>query len=171
MPTVPFETLPPSARVWVFGAAAPMQGAAALALMRMVDAHLAGWGAHGVPLVCASAWRDDRFLAVAVDEAATGASGCSIDGLFRTLADAETELGTNLVGGSTVFWRDGDGTICAASRGEFRAAAIRGEVTLDTPVFDTTVSTVGAWRVQFERPAGDSWHSRLIVRNQTANSI
>lgn len=164
MPKVQFDTLPPTARVWVFGAAAPIQGAAAARLNHLVDAHLRGWGAHGVPLVCASDWRDDRFLAVAVDEAATDASGCSIDGLFRTLAGAEADLGTSLVGGGAVFWRDASGGILSTSRSAFVAAAARGDVQLDTSVFDTTVSTVGAWRERFELPARESWHFRLVAR-------
>lgn len=164
MPKVQFDTLPSTARVWVFGAAAPIEGAAAARLNHIVDAHLHGWGAHGVPLVCASDWRDDRFLAVAVDEAATGASGCSIDGLFRTLAGAEADLGASLVGGGTIFWRDASGEIQSAPRSAFVAAAGRGDVTLDTPVFDTTVTTVGAWRAAFECVARDSWHNRLVAR-------
>ena len=162
MPKVSFETLPPSARVWVFGAAAPVVGAALEQLMHIVDDHLRDWRAHGTPLVCAHAWRDDRFLAVAVDEAATGASGCSIDGLFRTLAGAEPQIGTSLVGGGMIFWRDTGGTVQMATRSAFVAAAANGVVVADTSVFDTTVTTVGEWRSQFERPARASWHGRLI---------
>ena len=94
MPHVEFRAMPPSARVWVFGAAAPVSGAACDAMLSAVDEHLDKWKAHGTPLVCAREWRDDRFLAVAVNEAATGASGCSIDGLFRSLARIEPVLGT-----------------------------------------------------------------------------
>jgi hypothetical protein len=28
-------------------------------------------------------------------------------------------------------------------------------------VFDTTVTTAGAWRAGFERPLADSWHARV----------
>ncbi len=163
MPKVSFETLPPSARVWVFGAAAPVVGAALEQLMQIVDEYLLDWRAHGTPLVCARAWRDDRFLAVAVDEAATGASGCSIDGLFRTLAGAEPQIGTSLVGGGMIFWRDTAGIVQMAARSAFVAAAANGVVVADTPVFDTMVTTVGEWRLQFERPARQGWHARLIT--------
>jgi hypothetical protein len=126
-----------------------------------VDAHLAGWRAHGVPLVCARELRDDRFLAVGVDEAATGASGCSIDALFRTLAALEPTLGTSLVGGGRVYWRDADGTVQSGTRPDFAAALREGRLGDDTPVFDTTVGTVGAWRTAFERPLRESWHAQL----------
>src|SRR6187431_2487645 len=104
MPQISFDAMPPSARVWVFGAAAPVTGAAADALLAAVDGHLAQWKAHGTPLVCARDWRDNRFLAVAVDEAATDASGCSIDGLFRVLGQVEHQIGTSITDGGAVFW-------------------------------------------------------------------
>ena len=162
MPQIPFDAMPDSARVWVFGAAAPVTGAAAAALLAAVDAHLAQWAAHGAPLVCAREWRDDQFLAVAVDEAATGASGCSIDGLFRVLQDMERQTGTSMVDGGTVFWRDADGRVMGAARTAFRLAARDGAVGDDTPVFDTLIDTAGAWRERFECAAGTSWHARLL---------
>ncbi len=162
MPSVSFDTLPNDARVWVFGAAAPIRGSAAEQLMTAVDTHLAQWRAHGVPLVCARDWRDDRFLAVAVDEAATGASGCSIDGLFRVLTSIESAIGTSLVGGATVFWRDARGDVVVGDRPIFRTLAAAGEITAETCVFDTTVNTAGDWRSDFERPARETWHSHLI---------
>ncbi len=164
MPLVAFETLPETARVWVFGAAAPITGAAAERMLAAVDTYLAQWKAHGAPLYCARDWRDDRFLAVAVDEAATGASGCSIDGMFRVLADIESHIGTSLVGGGAVFWRDLAGAVVAGDRPSFRAAAAMGNVTEQTPVFDTTIASVGAWRNAFERTAHTSWHGKLLAR-------
>lgn len=163
MPQVEFDTLPPTARVWVFGAAAPVMGAARDALLEAVDGHLAEWRAHGVPLVCARDWRNDRFLAVAVDEAATGASGCSIDGLFRVLAGVEHAVGTSLLDGATVFWRSDEGAVQSTDRPGFRQLAARGGVSAATPVFDTTVDTVGAWRDRFERAAAASWHARFLA--------
>lgn len=157
-----FSGMPDTARVWVFGATAPVAGAQRDTLLRTIDLHLQRWKAHGAPLVCAREWRDDHFLAVAVDEAATGASGCSIDGLFRALERLEPEVGTSLLDSASVFWRDAEGRVRVAGRPEFRAAASNGEISRTTPVFDTTVNTVGAWRQQFERPAGQSWHARLL---------
>jgi hypothetical protein len=162
MPVVLFDALPDSARVWVFGAAAPVTGAAAQSLLSAVDAHLATWRAHGAPLVCARVWRDDRFVVIGVDEAATGATGCSIDGLFHVLRNVESLVGTTLVGGGTVYWRDTAGVVVSGARPVFRDAAAGGAVVPATPVFDTTVTTVGAYRAGFEKAAAESWHGKLL---------
>jgi nicotinamidase-related amidase len=162
MPHVSFDSLPPNARLWVFGAGAPLNDAARTALLHTVDTHLDGWAAHGTPLVCARDWRDDRFVAVGVDEEATGASGCSIDGLFRTLTALQAPLGTSLVGGGTVFWRNAAGDVQSGTRAEFREAGAQRAVTRESPVFDLSVTSVGDWREHFERPAAESWHAALL---------
>ena len=162
MPRVDFRTLPDDARLWVFAADRPVTGPAAERLLGEVDGFLDGWAAHGQPLTCARDWREDRFLAVAVDQRAEHASGCSIDGLFRVLKGLEGELGASLLGGGRVLYRDASGAVRTASRDEFSTLATQGTVTGDTRVFDATVSTAGAWRERLEKPAEESWHAALL---------
>ena len=161
MPRIPFDSLPDDARVWVFAAADPLEGDAAARLLTHVDAFLDRWAAHGVPLACARDWRDDRFLAVGVDQSREGASGCSIDGMFRTLQGLEPALGTTLLGGGRVYWRDAAGAVRMAERDAF-AREVR-DAGADVPVFDTTVTAAGDWRARFERPLRESWHARLVA--------
>ena len=164
MPRVEFDELPGDARVWVFGAAGDLDAPASDRLLHAVDDFLAQWTAHGAPLVCGRDWRDDRFLAVGVDRSTAGASGCSIDGLFRTLARLEPELGTKLLGAGRVFYRDATAQVRAATRAAFAELARTGDVSPDTPVFDTALTTAEDWRARFERPARESWHADLIPR-------
>jgi hypothetical protein len=161
MPAVPFDALPDDARLWVFAAADPVRGDAERALLGAADEFLAGWAAHGAPLRAGRDWRDARFLAIAVDQRAEGASGCSIDGLFRSLRALEPALGTTLLAGGRVYWRDADGQVRGGDRADLRRAAGAGQVGPGTPVFDTTVTTAGDWRARFERPLAESWHARV----------
>lgn len=163
MPQVPFASLPDNSRLWVFAAATPVDGSRADVLLAAVDEFLARWQAHGSPLASGRDWRDDRFLAVAVDPRVEGASGCSIDGLFRTLGALEPRLGTTLLGGGRVYHRDARGEIVCTDRRGFADAAASGRVGADTPVFDTTRTTVGDWRARFELPARSSWHASLLA--------
>jgi len=163
MPRVSFDALPDDARVWVFGSANELSTPAAERLLDAVDGFLAQWNAHGSPLVCGRAWRDDRFLAIGVDQSTAGASGCSIDGLFRTLARLEPELGTTLLGGGRVYYRGADGRVKAATRTALNALARDGQIGPDTLVFDTSITSASAWREQFELPIRRSWHSQLIA--------
>jgi hypothetical protein len=156
MPIIPFDSLPDSARVWVFASDSELTGAAADTLLAAVDQFLSQWKAHGTPLRCAREWRDDRFLAIGVDVEAENASGCSIDGLFRTLQELERLIGSRLIGGGRVFYRVGS-AIRAATRDEFIEHIRRGDVSGDTAVFDTSLTGAEAWRTRFEQPASAAW--------------
>lgn len=162
MPAVAFDSLPQHARVWVFAADAPLDAGAEATLLRDVDAFLGEWNAHGHPLTCARAWRDNRFLAIGVDQSTAGASGCSIDGLFRVLQRLQSALGVNFLPGPRVFWRRADGVIASGARPEFTRLALSGAVSEATPVFDTSLTTAADWRERFERPARESWHGALL---------
>ena len=162
MPVIPFESLPDSSRVWVFGSDRPLTENGTTVLLDSVDDHLANWKAHGAPLTVSRQWRDGRFLVIGVDQNTAGATGCSIDGLFRVLQDVEREAGASLVGGGRVFYRDAHGTVQSAPRGDLAALSGGGEITHDSVVFDTTITDLGSFRACFERPAKDTWVRDLI---------
>ena len=159
MPRVTFDALPDDARLWVFPVQDPLDADEVRTLLDEVDAFLDGWAAHGAPLTGARRWVEDRFLLVAVDQRSVPPSGCSIDAMVRVLKAMEARSGKTLVGHGPLYLRGEDGGVRAMSRSEFRAAARAGEVSTGTPVFDTTLTSVGAWRAgRFELPAGESWH-------------
>ena len=163
MPLINFGDLPDDSRVWVFGASAPLDEVDAAKLLAAVDGFLLQWKAHGHPLTAARDWREERFLVVGVDQRTEGASGCSIDGLFRTLQGLEKAVGASLVGGSTVFFRDSVGLVHGIPRADFALLSKQGAVGTATPVFDTTVTSAADYRGRFERAAGDSWHAALLA--------
>lgn len=168
MPIVPFDSLPGSSRVWIFAADRPVTGASADVLLAGVDRFLSDWKAHGMPLYCTRAWRDDRFLAIGVDTTREHASGCSIDGLFRELRGVEQEIGTKLLGGGRVFYRDASGSVQTIAREDFAGAVAKGSLTANTPVFDTSLTTADAWRAKFELPADETWTAALLGGTQKA---
>jgi hypothetical protein len=161
MPRTDFSLLPDDARLWIFAAAEPIIGDRAALLLARVDAYLEQWKAHGAPLTCSRDWREERFLAIAVDQQTTGASGCSIDALFRILQELQPHLGTTLVGGGRIYYRDSKGDIHCVSRSEFASQLASGIVHERTHVFDTTITTLGDYRSVFERPVATSWHRQL----------
>lgn len=162
MPMVDFDALPDDARVWVFGSGEALGDDLSAPLLRQVDAYLAQWAAHGEPLTSARQWRDQHFLVIGVDQSTAGASGCSIDALFHILQGLERSLGTSLVAGGRVFYRDARGAVQCVDRATFSARARAGEIGGDTEVFDTTVTTAAALRDRFARTASSSWHAQLV---------
>ena len=168
MPLVQIEDLPDSARAWVFGADHDLDESAVDLLLRDVDRFLSQWHAHGAPLTAARDWKYRRFLTVAVDQSTAGASGCSIDGLFRSLKALEPRLGGSLVTSGLFFYRDRKGRIQAVDRDRFTELNAEGKIGPETQVFDLTVTTLGEWKARFELSIGDSWHAKLLGKSQSA---
>lgn len=162
MPVVPFENLPDASRVWVFGADRPLSEQGATALIEGLKEPLANWQAHGAPVTVGSQLRDERFLVIAVDQSNAGATGCSIDGLFRVLQGLEAKVGASLVGGGRVFYRDSHAAVQSTTRDQIPALVQSGAITKDTVVFDTSLTDLGAFRAGFEKRAKESWIAPLM---------
>lgn len=168
MPIVDMETMPDTSRVWVFGSDRPLAPGKDQILLKEVDRFLGGWKAHGAPLTVGRSWKHDRFLTIAVDQSTEGASGCSIDGLFRALKALEPQLEASLVTSGCVFFRDQSGNIMCELRDRFSELGSEGKVSPSTQVFDATVTSLGEWRARFELKAGESWHAGLLGDGQPA---
>src|SRR6476620_5228843 len=162
MPVASFEELPDDSRVWVFAADRTLDEQQSKQMRAEVDRFLPRWTAHGSPLTVGRDWRYGRFLTVAVDQSTAGASGCSIDGLFRTLKSLEPKLGASLVTSGLIFYCDEKGEIQSVDREQFAALGAEGKIGPTTRVFDPIVTTLGEWRARFELDLKDSWHSRLV---------
>lgn len=162
MPILPFASLPDAARVWVFASDRPLDDDEGARLLAEVDRFLLHWHAHGQPLDAGRDWAYDRFLTVAVDEAAAGASGCSIDGLYRALRALEAAFGATLLDGGAIHFRGPDGTIERVARADLAARAREGAVRRDTVLFDPSVTTLGEWRERFEAPLHAGRLARLL---------
>ncbi len=166
MAVVPIKDLPDSSRVWVFGSDRTLDAAQSITLMAPVDAFLQQWKAHGAELTVGRDWRHGRFLTIAVDQSTAGASGCSIDGLFRALKSLEPRLGASMVTSGLIFYCHENGRVESVDREQFAALGAEGKIGPTTRVFDPTVTSLMEWRARFELDLKDSWHARLIKLKQ-----
>lgn len=165
MPGIPFEDLPDEARLWIFPVHDALEPPEVEDLLATVDTFLEGWAAHGAPLIGGRTWVEDRFLLVAVDPRTVPPSGCSIDSLMRALKAVEERTGKGIVGHGPLYVRGEDGGVRRLSRKEFREEVEAGRLTLESRVFDTTLTRVGDVREgRLERRAGESWHGTAFFR-------
>ena len=168
MPRVSFDALPDHGRLWIFPASRTLSDVECAALLEAVDAFLDGWAAHGVPLQCARELRDAQFLVIGVDEDVEAPSGCSIDALVNSLRALGGELGVGLIEHGPVWFR-AQGGVQTVSRAAFRALVSDGAVDASTPVFDTTLTRVSAFRAGgLEMPAVKAWHGKAFFGSSSA---
>ena len=162
MPRIDFAQLPADSRVWIFSADRVLSNDQQTQLLASVDGFLAQWGAHDMPLTAGREIRYDRFLFIAVDQQRVGPSGCSVDALVKQMKTLQQELGVELVDHAPVLFRRGD-EIARVAREEFLALVADGEVSLDTTVFDNTLTRLGDVRDgRWETNAERTWHGRAF---------
>src|SRR4029077_6203047 len=112
-----------SSRLWIFPGSRPVTATEGTRLLDAVDDFLGGWAAHHAPLPAGREWRLNQFLFVAADEAAVGASGCSIDALVRSVRSLEAQLDLTLTNNAPVWFRGPDSSVRCVSRADFQELA------------------------------------------------
>lgn len=151
------QTLPDSARIWIFPAERKLTQNESLELLHIVDTYLADWKAHSAPVQAARELRYDQFLVVAANPDVTAPSGCSIDDLTRTIKALSSKFGVDFFSPMKVFYKEGT-DVRGASRGGFKSIAEP-----ETIVFDNSITTLGDLRNgKWELPANESWHRALL---------
>lgn len=160
----PFSAFPDDARVWIHASTAPLSEDTQTALLDRLSAFFDGWTSHEYAVKGAATVLDNRFLVVAAVRADGGEiSGCGKDDLTHAVDDAASALDVEWVPALHVLYRTPDGAVAAVSRRTFQQRADDGAVTADTPVFDPSLTTLGALRDgQLEQPARESWHAQLL---------
>lgn len=155
-----FDRFPAGSFLRVFSASRDLSEAECAALSQGLETFLGAWAAHEKAVAGAFEIREARFVVVAADESVTALSGCSKDSLVGAMRQLGTQLDVDFITSPPIAYRGAEG-LRTVDRAEFGRLVESGAVTADTPVFDTIVSTVGAYRDGgFEKPAGASWHAR-----------
>ena len=156
------ESLPDTARIWIFPADRALSVKESESLLARVDEYLAGWKAHNVPVHAARDLRYSQFLIVAADPEVAAPSGCSIDDLTRAIKALSAQFAVDFFSPMRVFYRNGE-KIEVADRPTFKASARMGKVDSETAVFDNSITTLAGLRAGlWEIPAGQSWHRTLV---------
>lgn len=153
--------LPDAARVWIHPAAAPLSDDTQAAVLDRLGGFVDEWSSHQQNVEGGVAILYDRFVVLAGARTdGEDPSGCAIDDATHAVDAAAEALDIEWVPALHVLYRTGDGHVTAVSRSTFQEQAETGAVTTETPVFDPSVTTLGAVRRgQFEQPAGQSWHA------------
>ena len=90
---IPFNTLPPSARLWIYQSDRTLTAEEEKLLSTELEEFCEQWKAHGQPLKTSFKIEHHHFVILAVDQNYNDASGCSIDGSVRILKSLQQESG------------------------------------------------------------------------------
>ncbi|GAA0870996.1 hypothetical protein GCM10009117_01410 [Gangjinia marincola] len=158
---VPFESLPNSARVWIYQSNRPFTEAEAKEVEQKVADFMQQWTAHGAELKGSFELKYRRFIVLAIDQQHASASGCSIDASVRFIQQLEKEYNVDLLDKMNVTYKTGE-FIAHKPLLDFKKMAQSKSVSGKTIVFNNLVNTKEEYLDHWEVPASESWHSRFV---------
>ncbi|HHP7239238.1 hypothetical protein [Longibacter sp.] len=158
-----FPELPDKARLWIYTAADPLSEAEQSEVLDRLEGFMDSWTSHNRPVQARAAIQDDRFVILAATVADGDVSGCGIDASVHAVDEVASDLGIAWASPLDVLYRDVEGLVHSVSRADFRQHVSDNRVDTSTPVFDPSITTLGALRDgEFEQPAGAAWHARVF---------
>jgi hypothetical protein len=158
---VPFETLPDSARIWIYQASRTFTDSELAEIQKDLEAFLTQWTAHGADLKAGFELPYNRFIVLGLDQTQAGASGCSIDASVHFIQALEKKYQVSLLDRMNVSYKQGP-HIAYKPLDEFRKMAKARSVSGKTIVFNNLVATKLDYKEHWEVPASESWHSRFF---------
>lgn len=158
---VPFESLPATARVWIFQSNRPFSEKETEQIDTRLKSFTSEWSVHGMPLNTSFRIDHRQFIVLAADESQQSASGCSIDSSVRAIKELEHSLGLSLFDRSQVVFKTTTGvrTLPLAKLKENFANGILDE---DTLTFYNLVNTKAQLETEWLVPVKESWLKRYI---------
>jgi hypothetical protein len=158
---VDYNTLPDTARVWVYQSDRQFEENELAVIKDEATEFINSWTRHGDDLKGGYIVLYNQFLVLAIDESFANASGCSIDSSVRFVKKLESKLSVDLMNKLNVSFKDGE-QINIISLADFHNYVKADKITADTIVFNNMLHTKGDLDNKWEVPARDSWHQRFL---------
>ncbi len=158
---VDFNTLPNTARVWVYQASRTFSEIELSQIKEDMEAFIEEWTAHGADLKAGYEVKYKRFIVLAIDQSFNSASGCSIDASVHFIQTLEKKYDVLLLDKMNVSYKQGE-FIAYKPLVDFKKMAKQKSVSANTIVFNNLVTNKLEYLEHWEVPASESWHSRFM---------
>jgi hypothetical protein len=156
---VPFNILPETARIWIYQCDRSIQPLESELIKSRISGFLEKWTAHGNTLHAGVDIVHAHFIIIGLDESLSGASGCSIDSLFRDLSAMGKELNVDFFNRELIaFFINNE--VKLIPRGGLKTFFT--EVNAEVLTFNNLVSTKGDLEQTWLQPAKSSWLKRYM---------
>jgi hypothetical protein len=164
---VPFDTLPPSARIWIYQSDKVFSSSQREILLEELLAFTEAWTAHGNPMKASFQLPYDHFIILAADERYTEASGCSIDSSVHTLRVVSEKTGLTFLDRTRVAFKKND-AIEVISINDLKKGFSAGKWSGESLTFNNLLTTK-AQLPDWLTPARVTWLKRYLSPESVAN--
>lgn len=157
---LPYNNMPATSRLWIYPASRDLSEAEAAWCSEQLQGFCETWAAHGQGLQCSWSIHRNRFILLAANEAATGASGCSIDSSTRFIQHLGVHTGIDFFDRRPAFLIGGKIEMVALN--QLPEAFTTGKISGESPVFHVQAATVSEWESAPVVAASGTWLRRYI---------
>lgn len=158
---IPFESLPSTARIWIFQSNRPFSSEEVELLTSRLQVFTDEWNVHGMPLDTSFKIEHSQFIILAADESQQSTSGCSIDSSVRTLKEIEQSLGLVLFDRNQVAFKK-DNNVLTMPLSLLKENFLNGILTEATLTFNNLINTKAQLENDWLVPAKLTWLKRYI---------
>ena len=164
---IPFEEISPESRVWIYQSNRRLTPAEQVVIRDTMEEFCGRWEAHGTPLRSSFKLDHDYFLILSVDEAWSGASGCSIDGSVKVIKALGQQLGVDFFGRLSAAFLSGDEVKIIPLK-NIREALTNGILTPATGTFHTLAAAKKELETGWTVPLEKTWLAKYLPDNTLA---
>ena len=158
---IPFEQLPPQARIWIYQADRTLQDQEIEEINKKAERFVTAWTSHGQTLQASAKIFYNRFLVLATDEAVSSPSGCSIDASVNFIRELEQTFGLSFFDRTKLLFMQNNQPE-AISLADLKTRIAEGALTENTLFFDNLVQTTAQLKGEWLKPAGESWLAKYF---------
>ena len=159
---VPFDTLPDTARLWIYQASRPLTDDELIVFNAQVNGFIQSWTAHQAGLRGGYQVLYNRFVMIAVDENYNDASGCSIDKKVNFIKQVGDNLKIDFFNRLQIAYLVND-EFQIAGMHELAGLIKNGTLSDETIMFNNLVSTIGEFKENWKLPVRKSWLQQLVT--------
>ncbi len=158
---VAFESLPDSAKVWVYQSSAKLSNDQQAVVHQFADAFLGQWESHGIQVQGSIDLLNDLFIRVAAFTDEPSMCGRAQDAQVRLMKELESELNVELTNRMLLtFQLAGNNHVVHMNDVPELIAA--GDIDRNTPFFNNLIQSKKEFQEEWNTVASDSWIERYF---------
>lgn len=160
---IPFEQLPPDARLWIYQAERSFTDSEEKVISDLLKEFCSQWSAHGNPLETSFLVKYNQFIILSVNENTAGASGCSIDGSVRVLKELSQRLNNDLFNRTRVAFLN-EGKVKLYPIKDLSALFELGNLTATSITFNNLVPDKATFDTKWETAVENTWLVKYLPK-------
>ncbi|GAB1445257.1 MAG: hypothetical protein KF860_05130 [Cyclobacteriaceae bacterium] len=164
---IPFNEISDQAKVWVYQMNREISAPEMEEMATAIETFCSQWQAHGEPLQTSFDIAYNHFLILAVDENASEASGCSVDGSVRVLKELGDRMEIDFFDrGQAAFLINGKIDLYSISK--LKELFNAGTLNASMNTFNNLVTTKADYLQNWSVSVAESWLARYLPKSTLA---